>query len=463
MALSDLKFIFWFVPVFMIIYVLAGAKLKRIVLPVSGLCFYYFGAGIPGLLFYIGSALLNYVSAILISKTAGGIKKLILILTLLVNFGVLLFFKYANLVSVIIPEGFGFGSVLQELVMPLGISFYTFSFASYVIDVYRGTIAADRDIITYSGYAAFFPKLISGPIVRYGEMQEKLKSCGTTRENIEDGFCTFVIGFGMKVLIADSLAPVWEHILSIGFESISTPLAWIGALSFSLRLYFDFNGYSLMAMGIGKMCGFDLPANFDLPYLSRSISEFWRRWHITLGTWFRDYVYIPLGGSKNGKLRLILSLSAVWLCTGIWHGSTFNYILWGLCLLTFILLERFLLNGFLEKHPAAAHFYVCFVIVQTWVVFAIPDIRDIGNYFTRLYPFLRKANEFVYFQDYVEVLKSKWPFLAAGLFFCLPFFRKWYEKNRKSPVVTVMLFVVFWASVYMIAKQGSNPFMYCSF
>lgn len=446
MSLFDLNFIFRFLPVFMIIFAVAGAKLRGVVLLIASVIFYYSGAGISGLVFLAGSVLLNYAAAWLIAGAAGKMKKLWLAVILIIDFGTLLGLKYA-----------GFFAAAP------GISFYTFTLAAYVIDVYRGTIQAEKNFIRYADYAVFFPKLVSGPIVRYDELKSQIYDVRIKRENIEDGFCTFTMGLGMKILIADALLPVWEHILSIGYENISTPLAWIGAFGFALRLYFDFQGYSLMAMGIGKMIGFKLPLNFDMPYISKSISEFWRRWHITLGAWFRDYVYIPLGGSRNGKTRLIISLAAVWLFTGIWHGSTVNFILWGMIILAFILLEKFLLKGFLERHGVLAHIYVCFIMLQVWVVFAIPDIHEIGSYFTRLYPFLRKANEFVYMQDYVEVLKSKWPVLAAGIFFCLPFYRNWYEKYKKSPVTVVILLIVFWASVYMIMKQGSNPFMYCNF
>lgn len=447
----------------MIVFAVAGKKLRSYALLIAGLVFYYLGAGVYGTLFFVGSVLLNYAASRLIAKANGGAKKAVLALILIIDFGFLLYFKYAGLFASIVMPKTAFQKFVNDFAMPLGMSFFTFTLASYVIDVYRGTIQAERNFIQYSNYAVLFPKLVSGPIVRYSEIRDELTRPALSRENIEDGFCTFTIGLGMKTIIADSLAPVWEHILTIGFESISTPLAWIGAVSFALRLYFDFQGYSLMAMGIGKMCGFSLPLNFDMPYVSKSISEFWRRWHITLGTWFRDYVYIPLGGSKYGKLRLIVSLSAVWIFTGIWHGSTVNYIFWGLTVLVFILIEKFLIRGFLEKHAVIAHIYVCFIMLQVWVIFAITDIREVGNYFTRLYPFLRKANEFVYMQDYVEVLKSKWPCMAAGIFFCLPFYRKWYEKHKTSPVTVVILFIVFWASIYLIVKQGSNPFMYCNF
>lgn len=447
----------------MIVFAIAGKKFRGYVLLTAGLVFYYLGAGIYGTLFFAGSVLLNYAAAIVTSKSKGGAKKAVLAGTLIIDFGFLLYFKYAGLFASAVMPDTVFQKFVNDFAMPLGMSFFTFTLASYVIDVYRGTIQVEKNIMQYANYAVLFPKLVSGPIVRYREIRKELAKPALCRENIEDGFCTFTIGLGMKTIIADSLAPVWEHILFIGFESISTPLAWIGAVSYALRLYFDFHGYSLMAVGIGKMCGFSLPRNFDLPYMSESISEFWRRWHITLGSWFRDYVYIPLGGSRNGKLRLIISLTVVWIFTGIWHGSTVNYVLWGLTILLFILLEKFLIGEFLKKHEVIAHIYVCFIMLQVWVIFAIPDIREIGDYFTRLYPFLRKANEFVYMQDYIDVLKSKWLYMAAGIFMCLPFCRNRYEKHKTSPVTVIILFIVFWVSIYMLVKKGSNPFMYCNF
>ena len=447
----------------MLVYAVAGVKLRGIVLITGSLVFYFFGAGWFDTALLAAVIVINYFIAGRIEMNSGRVRKLLLILVLVLNFGLLLYYKYAGCFSSLVALPEDIGAYFAGLIMPLGMSFYAFSLSSYAIDVYRSYTAHERKFIRYAEYALVFPKLISGPIVRYRELRDELRETGITRKNLEDGFCTFTIGLGYKILLADNLAMIWEYIRQIGFENISTPLAWIGVLGYSLQLYFDFNGYSLMAMGIGKMMGFTFPLNFDLPYLSTSVSEFWRRWHITLGAWFRDYVYIPLGGSKKGTPRLILSLATVWLLTGIWHGSSINFLLWGASILLFILLERFAIGGFLKKHSFLAHLYVCFVIPQTWIIFAIPDIKDIGYYFQRMYPFIGKTSEFVYELDFIDALRSGWWMLLAGVILCLPFLRRLYLKYQTSIVTAAVLFAVFWASVFMLVQHGSNPFMYFAF
>ena len=447
----------------MLVYAVADVKLRGIVLITGSLVFYYFGAGWFDTALLAAVIVVNYFIAGRIEMNSGRVRKLLLILALVLNFGLLLYYKYAGYFSSLVALPEDIGAYFAGLIMPLGMSFYAFSLSSYVIDVYRSYTAHERKFIRYAEYALMFPKLISGPIVRYRELRDELRETGITRKNLEDGFCTFTIGLGYKILLADNLATIWEYIRQIGFENISTPLAWIGVLGYSLQLYFDFNGYSLMAMGIGKMMGFTFPLNFDLPYLSTSVSEFWRRWHITLGMWFRDYVYIPIGGSKKGTPRLILSLATVWLLTGIWHGSSINFLLWGASILLFILLERFAIGGFLKKHSFLAHLYVCFVIPQTWIIFAIPDIKDIGYYFQRMYPFIGKTSEVVYELDFVDALRSGWWMLLAGVILCLPFLRRLYLKYQTSIVTAAVLFAVFWASVFMLVQHGSNPFMYFAF
>ena len=230
-----------------------------------------------------------------------------------------------------------------------------------------------------------------GPILRWREWRGALKERTITREDVFSGFELFVVGLCFKVLLADQLAPLWASLERIGYEYLSTPLAWLGAVSYSLQLYFDFSGYSLMAMGLGQMLALPVPRNFDLPYTARSVSEFYRRWHITLGTWFRDYVYIPLGGSRNGNARTVLSLTVVWFFTGLWHGASWNFVLWGVMLLGFILLEKFCIGNFLKEHKVLSHVYLLFVIPQTWVIFRITRLKDVGAYFFPPVPAFRHA------------------------------------------------------------------------
>ena len=301
-----------------------------------------------------------------------------------------------------------------------------------------------------------------GPILRYREWRGALKERTITREDVFSGFELFVVGLCFKVLLADQLAPLWASLERIGYEYLSTPLAWLGAVSYSLQLYFDFSGYSLMAMGLGQMLALPVPRNFDLPYTARSVSEFYRRWHITLGTWFRDYVYIPLGGSRNGNARTVLSLTVVWFFTGLWHGASWNFVLWGVMLLGFILLEKFCIGDFLKEHKVLSHVYLLFVIPQTWVIFRITRLKDVGAYFSRLFP-LFGAHSAISAQDVLKLLSSYWWLLLLAVFFCLPQPRRFYEKHRGSLLVQLPLFLLFWVCVYFIATSSGNAFLYSRF
>ena len=281
---------------------------------------------------------------------------------------------------------------------------------------------------------------------------------------IEEGLREFTIGLGLKVLIADQVGGLWKEVGTIGFESISTPLAWMGLAAFSLQIYFDSYGYSLMAQGLGTLLGFRLPGNFDYPYMSLSMTEFWRRWHITLGSWFREYVYIPLGGNRTGWWRTCRNLLTVWLLTGIWHGASWNFILWGLILFLIILIEKSGLGKILNRWPAAGHLYMLFVIPLTWLIFAVTDLPQIGIYLHRLFPFFSGGQGAVYFAgDYLKYGKLYGLSLTAGLIFMTDGPRKLYERWKKSPVSAVLLLAVFWFSIYCIKRGMNDPFLYFQF
>ena len=348
-----------------------------------------------------------------------------------------------------------------HLALPLGVSFYLFQSAGYLIDVYRGA-RAERNPVDFSAFVLAFPQLTMGPILRYDEWRGALKERTVARGDVLLGFECFAVGLCFKVLLADQLAPLWASLERIGYGYLSTPLAWLGAASYSLQLYFDFSGYSLMAMGLGQMLGLRVPRNFDLPYTARSVSEFYRRWHITLGTWFRDYLYIPLGGSRRGKARTALALTVVWVFTGLWHGASWNFVLWGVMLLAFILLEKFCIGGFLREHRLLSHLYLLFVIPQTWVVFRITKLSDIGAYFSRLFPFFGTHSS-VSAQDALKLLSSCWWLLLLSVLFCLPQPRRFYEKHRGTLLIDLPLFVLFWVCVYFIATSSGNAFLYSRF
>ena len=298
MVFSSFEFLFRFLPAFLIIYFITPKKFRNAVLFLGSIAFYTYGEA-QYVLLLLASVTVNYVIARSMYKTPedgrGRRQAVLLILALCYNFGMLFFFKYSGLTTK----------------LPLGISFYTFQIAAYVIDVYRGIVPAEKSYVNLGTYLTMFPQLIAGPIVNYTEVSSCLKRRTVTARDFESGIRILVIGLGSKVIIADRVGMLWNNVQTIGFNSISTPLAWLGAVAYSMELYFDFAGYSMMAIGLGKMLGFQIPVNFRFPYISKSVTEFWRRWHITLGRWFRDYVYIPLGGSRKGRLRTMFNLFAV--------------------------------------------------------------------------------------------------------------------------------------------------------
>ncbi|MDP4121131.1 MAG: MBOAT family O-acyltransferase, partial [Bacillota bacterium] len=331
------------------------------------------------------------------------------------------------------------------------------------IDVYRRDVPCEKSLLRLGTYLFFFPKLQEGPITRYDEMSATLRKPVINLQNLESGFQTFVLGLCYKVLLADKMGGLWNQLTVIGYDSISSPLAWLGMAAYTLQLYFDFHGYSLMAMGIGRMLGFSLPRNFQFPYCSKSISEFYRRWHVTLGRWFRDYVYIPLGGSRAGTARTIFNLLFVWCLTGLWHGTGWNFMLWGLSLFFLIALEKLFLKRWLEKFPLIGHLYVLFFIPLTWMLFANPHMQDLIVYFSRLFPFTT-AGINVYSRDWLEYGRQYAPYLLSGIVFLLPWPEKFLLNEHKHKVITTLLLAVFfWLCVYSIHNSANNPFLYLQF
>ena len=461
MSFSDLTFLFYFLPLFFAVYYLVPFRFKNAALVLGSAAFYFLGAGARDCLLLGASIVFHYALARGMEGRTVHVRKALLVFGLCIDLFGLVYFKYAAFILENLGKLTGQAFSLVHLALPLGISFYLFQSAGYLIDVYRGA-QAERNLIDFSAFVLAFPQLTMGPILRYDEWRGALKERTIAREDIFLGFECFAVGLCFKVLLADQLAPLWASLERIGYGYLSSPLAWLGAVSYSLQLYFDFSGYSLMAMGLGQMLALPVPRNFDLPYTARSVSEFYRRWHITLGTWFRDYVYIPLGGSRRGKARTALSLAVVWFFTGLWHGASWNFVLWGVMLLAFILLEKFCIGSFLKEHKFLSHLYLLFVIPQTWVVFRITKLSDVGAYFSRLFPFFG-THSAVSAQDAVKLLASYWWLLLLAIFFCLPQPRRFYEKHRGSLLLDLPLFLLFWVCVYFIATSSGNAFLYSRF
>lgn len=456
-SFSSLEFLFRFLPIFLVIYFAVPAKHREYVLLFGSLIFYAVGEPVFILLLII-STLINYYMGMQVFKLGEGFtiqdwqaKKRRRIMT------------WAIVIDVIILAVFkGLAVFVDNALLPLGISFYIFKMISFQADMLRGEVWNKPKLRQAALYFTLFPQVTSGPIMRYSDGKFGVeKECSL--EQFEDGLKYFILGLGMKALLADRLAILWNDLQMIGFQSISTPLAWLGAAGYSLQLYFDFWGYSLMATGLLVMLGYDFIENFNNPYASRSIGEFYRRWHMTLGNWFKDYVYIPLGGSRCSKGKLVRNLALVWLLTGIWHGNGFNYIIWGAVLGIFIILEKLVYGKYLQKIPVLGNIYVLVLIPLTWVVFAVTDLKKLGIYFGRLFPFIGGAGIMVNQRDIINYAGSYGIYFIAGIILCIPAVFKFYEKHKKNPVIVLFLAVVFWLSVYFLSSSAGNPFMYLNF
>lgn len=434
----------------------------------GSLFFYYYGVkDHPSyLLLIILSVIVNYSAALMINRCQKSFwQKFYLFTGMLYNIGSLFIFKYLdffceNINLTLQITGSEHRLPYFHLILPIGISFYTFQISSYLIDVYRKKFAAERSVITLGTYLCLFPQLIAGPIVTFAEVREQLHKRTHSLQNIEDGLREFTIGLALKVLIANRVGGIWTQAASIGYESISTPMAWLALTAFSLQIYFDFYGYSLMAKGLGLIMGFHFPDNFRNPYLSKSVSEFWRRWHITLGSWFREYVYIPLGGNRKAHLRNLLF---VWLLTGFWHGASWNYVLWGLFSFLLIILEKKSYGNTLNSRPLLGHIYMICFILFSWLLFAIPDLTQLGIYFSKMFPFLSHTASAVFKGDFVKQLQNCALPLFAGLICCSGLPRKIYEKTKYSVLMTLVLVLLFWGCVYSMYLGLDDPFLYYQF
>lgn len=464
MVFSSLKFIFIFLPVFFSIYFVAPKQFKNTVLLIGSLCFYLIGSihNPEHFAIFLISIIIDYIAALKIEKSKR-YKKLILTATVVFHVISLSVFKYSGFalseISQLIPNW----DFETNIVFPIGISFYTFQGLSYVIDVYRGKIKAENSLLNFAVYISMFEQLIAGPIVTYSQVENELQTRKVSLSSSFKGIGLFIFGLGLKVLLANPLGKMWSQVETIGFESISTPLAWMAIVAFSFQLYFDFFGYSLMAMGLGKMLGFKLPKNFDHPYISLTMTEFWRRWHITLGSWFREYVYIPLGGNRKGKLIQFRNLLIVWLLTGIWHGAGYNFLLWGAVIFIIISLEKLFIGKHLNKYPVIGHLYMLFIIPLTWAIFAIDDMGQLAQFFMRLFPFFGQGVWSVFRYDYIKYLKMYFPFYIAGFLFSTKFPYKQLKRIKSKTLIWAMLTVIFVASVYCMYIGLDDPFLYFRF
>ncbi|WP_019228623.1 MBOAT family protein [Sedimentibacter sp. B4] len=467
MLFSSISFIYYFLPIVIMLYFIVPFKFKNLVVLVSSLFFYFYGEPLYSILILI-SSLSGYLHGLWIDKSRKSrYAKLPLICSIIFSIGILLYFKYADFFIENVNWFFNLNIAPLKVVLPIGISFYTFQILSYTIDVYKGNAKVQKNFFSFAAYVSLFPQLIAGPIVRYTTVEQELSTRSHTAENFAYGVSRFIIGLSKKVLIANTLGELGRIFSNLDERTIL--FYWIAAISFMLQIYYDFSGYSDMAIGLGRIFGFHFLENFNYPFISRSISEFWRRWHISLGTWFRDYLYITMGGNRVKTVKWIRNVIVVWFLTGFWHGADWNFIVWGLYFGVFLILEKFLFNTILSKLPAViGHIYTLFFVIISFVIFnagnMIECIESIKGMFGFLSIPLCNAETIYYLSSYGFML-----IIAA--FGATPLTIKVIEKIKYSkkgefiiyvlePIVLVSLLLLI--TGYLV--DGSfNPFLYFRF
>jgi len=464
MVFSSLIFMFIYLPVVLAIYYIVPIRFRNFILFVVNLIFYGWGEPVY-ILLMLFSITINYFSGLLIERHRAQKPKAkkILVITIVINLALLGFFKYYDLFAETLSLIPGVSVPFLGLALPIGISFYTFQTMSYPIDLYRGDANVERSFISFGTFVALFPQLIAGPIIRYKDIADQLNFRATSAEQFASGVRRFVVGLGKKVLIANNVGLLWDIYSGAALGELSTLGAWLGIIAFSMQIYFDFSGYSDMAIGLGRMLGFEFLENFNYPYISKSVTDFWRRWHISLGTWFRDYVYIPLGGNRRRISRQFFNLLVVWALTGFWHGANWTFLLWGLYYAAFLMLEKAFLLKALSKVPAAiAHAYALLVAIFGWVLFDLEGVSQAVVYYKSMLGFgglFASAADFYYLKNYALML-------LVGAIACTPLGRMLYAKlpPRLSAVLTpVLLALVLALSTAYLVNSSYNPFLYFRF
>lgn len=466
MVFSSTIFLCVYLPLVLLGYYICPKKGKNLFLLIVSLIFYAWGE--PKYVFLmIFSILVNYVFGLLMDKHRENKKrlKLMLVISVIIDLGLLSVFKYTDFIITNINSVFGAGFDLLNIALPIGISFYTFQAMSYTIDVYRDNVRVQRNLIDFGMYITMFPQLIAGPIVRYSDVQDQLAERNVTTADFSEGIMRFVVGLGKKVLLANQMGAVWTQIYALGGD-ISALMAWTGAAAYTFQIYFDFSGYSDMAIGLGRMFGFKFPENFRYPYESVSITDFWRRWHITLSTWFKEYLYIPLGGNRRGLARQALNLLIVWTLTGFWHGAGWNFVMWGLYYFVILFIEKLFLLKALDKLPRLLrHAYALLLIVIGWVIFASDDVSVMLPYLGSMFG----ANGALGGMDVYTLLTR-----AALMVICcvasteLPrrlFVTAAGKMNEKAAftVKSVLTLALLALSVVFLIGDSYNPFLYFRF
>lgn len=470
---SSLLFLFIFFPIVLALYFITPKKFRNLVLFLSSLVFYAWGEPVY-VVIMLFSTVVDYTHGMLVDrfKKAGDDKKakLAVASSMIINLALLGFFKYSDFIIANINAVFGTSIGLLNLPLPIGISFYTFQTMSYTIDIYRGDAKVQKNIISFGAYVALFPQLIAGPIVRYQTIADQLDKRHENFDKFSYGITRFIMGLGKKVLLANNIGYLWSQISASPVSEISVLGAWLGIIAFTFQIYFDFSGYSDMAIGLGSMFGFKFLENFNYPYTSTSITDFWRRWHISLGTWFKEYVYIPLGGNRHGFAKQIRNIFIVWLLTGIWHGASWNFIVWGLYFGILLMVEKLFLLKYLEKLPRVfGHIYTMLLVIISWVIFAFDSLSQGIDYIKAMFggygaPFVDMNTMYLGYTNAVLIL-----ILIVA---CTDYPKKLYLKLKgfidKHDVVAavienIVMITIMLLSVAYLVDASYNPFLYFRF
>ena len=461
MLFSSLVFLFIFLPAVILFYYISPKALRNLVLLCFSLVFYAYGE--PRYIFImLLSIFMNYILGLLVDKYREEKQvKFILVLTVILNLSIIGYYKYSNFLIENINTIFNLDVNLLNIVMPIGISFFTFQGLSYVIDIYRQDGKVQKNPLNVALYISLFPQLIAGPIVRYETVADDLENRVETVEKFSIGIERFILGLSKKVLISNSLGLVADEIFNMGLTDLSVALSWIGIIAYSIQIYFDFSGYSDMAIGLGKMFGFEFLENFNYPYISTSITEFWRRWHISLGTWFRDYLYIPLGGNRVSSIKFLRNILVVWFLTGLWHGSSWNFIAWGMYYGILLLIEKFFLGKYIEKLPKAfQHLYTMIFVMFGWVLFRSETLSFGIDYIKTMLNL--NGNQLISETAIYYLMEYKVEFVIA-LITSMPLY-PWFNKRFNLKYIKPMfLIIMLTISVMYLITSTFNPFIYFRF
>ena len=464
MVFSTPLFLFYFLPLVLLVYYVVPVRFRNPVLLVASLFFYYWGEQAYTVIMLL-SIVIDYTHGILVQryKEKGNDRgaRLAVASSVIFNLAILFFFKYWDFAARSLQSvGLGFLPVLN-ISLPIGISFYTFQTMSYTIDVYRGDARVQKNVIHFGTFVTLFPQLIAGPIIKYKDLDEQLDSRSHCVDRFASGAQRFVVGLAKKLLLANNLGQLWDGFKAMPAEELTFVGAWLGVIGFAFQIYFDFSGYSDMAIGLGRMFGFEFMENFNYPYTAKSITEFWRRWHISLSTWFREYLYIPLGGNRCSKSRWLLNLLIVWAATGIWHGASWNYLFWGLYFFGLLILEKLVIGKWLGKLPAMCqHIYVMVLVLISWAIFALEDMVQLGVYLQVMFGLKNAA--LVNGQTLYQ-LRNFLPMLIIAAIGSTPFAAKlWKRVEGKTIRILVLVLGLILCTAYVVASTY-NPFLYFRF